>query len=77
MYVVDKMINKTVNYNKYFLKSIEDFDESTILNPNLNSKKTSKLNKKELKIKKDGIKEFCEKNSISENEVFLADVYYH
>ena len=44
------MVDKNINYNKYFLRIIEDFDESTILNPNLNGRETPKLNHKELKI---------------------------
>ena len=68
------MIDKNTNYNKYFLELIQDVDESTILNPDLNGKNAPKLNKEELTIKIDEIKEFCKTNSISENVVFLASV---
>ena len=64
------MIDKTINYNKYFLRIVKDFDESTMLNPDLNGVEKAKLNKNELKIKKDYIEEFCKENSISENILF-------
>ena len=38
----NKMIDKNVNYIKYFLNLIKDFDESTILNPDLNGIETPK-----------------------------------
>ncbi|WP_296860642.1 non-ribosomal peptide synthetase [uncultured Methanobrevibacter sp.] len=66
------MIDRNVNYNKYFLRIIKGFDESTILNPDLNGVEKPKLNKNELKIKKDSVEEFCKENSISENILFLA-----
>ena len=68
----DNMIDKNINYNKYFLRLIKDFDESTMLSSDLNGTKKPKLGKTELKIKKDKIKEFCKQNSISENILFLA-----
>ena len=40
------MVDKNLNYNKYFLRIIKDFDESTILNPNLNCQNRPKLNSK-------------------------------
>ena len=38
------MVDKNLNYNKYFLRIIKDFDESTILNPKLNGQNSPKLN---------------------------------
>ena len=66
------MIDKSVNYNRYFIRLVKDFDESTILNPDLNGVKKPKLNKNELKIKSSRIEEFCKENSITENILFLA-----
>ena len=66
------MIDKDTNYNKYFLRLVKDFDESTILNPDLNGVNKPELNKNEFKIKKDSIEEFCKENSIDENILFLA-----
>lgn len=68
----DNMIDKNINYNKYFLSLVKDFDGSTMLNPDLNGVKKPQLNKNELEIKKDKIEEFCNQNSISENILFLA-----
>lgn len=45
---MDKMIDKSVNYNKYFISLVKDFDESTVLNPDLNGVKKPKLNKNEM-----------------------------
>ena len=66
------MIDKSVNYNRYFIRLVKDFDESTILNPDLNGVKKPKLNKNQLKIKSSRIEEFCKENSITENILFLA-----
>ncbi|WP_407414725.1 amino acid adenylation domain-containing protein, partial [Methanobrevibacter sp.] len=66
------MIDKNVNYNKYFIGILKDFDESTILNPDLNGVKKPELNESELKIKANVIEEFCKENSITENILFLA-----
>ena len=66
------MIDKNVNYIKFFLKIIKDFDESTILNPDLNGIKTPKLEIEELKINKDALNEFCIENSITKIVLFLA-----
>uniref|UniRef100_UPI00388FFAD4 AMP-binding protein n=1 Tax=Methanobrevibacter sp. TaxID=66852 RepID=UPI00388FFAD4 len=68
------MIDKTINYNKYFLRLIKDFDETTLLNPDLNGIKKPKLNKNELKIKKSDIEEFCKENSIAEDILFIGSV---
>ena len=57
-----------------FLGLLQDVDEPTILNPDLNGKNTLKLNNTELKIKNNEIKEFCKINSISENVLFLSCV---
>lgn len=43
------MIDKDTNYNKYFLRLVKDFDESTILNPDLNGVNKPELNKNEFK----------------------------
>ncbi len=59
------MVDRNINYNRYFLRQINDFDESTMLNPNLTGNEKIKLNKNELKIKNNKIKEFCKENSIS------------
>ena len=66
------MVDRNINYNRYFLRQINDFDESTMLNPDLTGNEKIKLNKNELKIKNNKIKEFCKENSISENILFLA-----
>ena len=66
------MFDKNANYNKYFLRIIQEFDESTVLNPDLNGRKTTKLNQKEVEINLNEIKEFCNNNEISENTLFLA-----
>ncbi|WP_295116325.1 non-ribosomal peptide synthetase, partial [uncultured Methanobrevibacter sp.] len=66
------MIDKNVNYIKYFLQIIKDLDESTVLNPDLNGMKTPNLKNAELKLNKFSIKEFCAKNSITDNILFLA-----
>ena len=68
------MVDKNINYNKYFLGLLHDVDESTILNPDLNGKNSPKLNRSGLNMQNDEIKEFCEKNSISENVLFLSSV---
>ena len=68
----DDMLDKNINYNKYFLKLVSEFDEATMLNPDIAGNEKSKLNKNEFKIEKDNICEFCEKNLISENILFLA-----
>ncbi|WP_458403577.1 hypothetical protein [Methanobrevibacter sp.] len=46
------MIDKTVNYNKYYLNRLQDFEETTILNPDLNGAETPKLKLEKLNIKK-------------------------
>ena len=66
------MIDENINYNKYFLRLLKDFDESTMLSPDLNGVDKPKLNKKELIIEQDNIEEFCQQNLISENILFLA-----
>jgi len=66
------MLDKNINYIKYFLKLISEFDESTILNPDITGNEKPKLNKNELKIEKDNLHKFCEKQLISENILFLA-----
>jgi len=66
------MIDKDTNYNKYFLRLVKDFDESTILNPDLNGVNKPELNKNEFKIKKDSIEEFCKENSIDENVLWQS-----
>ncbi|MBO5152365.1 MAG: amino acid adenylation domain-containing protein, partial [Methanobrevibacter sp.] len=66
------MLDKNINYNKYFLKLVSEFDEATMLNPDIAGNEKPKLNKNEFKIEKDNICEFCEKNLISENILFLA-----
>ena len=45
------MVDKNINYNKYFLRIIKEFDETTILNTNLNGQDTPKLNSEDLKVK--------------------------
>ena len=66
------MIDKNLNYNKYFLKLISDFDEATLLSPNMNGQKTPKLSNVQLKINGLEIRNFCKNNSISDNILFLA-----
>ena len=68
------MINKNINYIKYFLELIKDFDESTVLNPNLGGVETFELDDEKLIIQNDVLKDFCSKNSISENVLFLGSV---
>ena len=65
------MIDKNINYNKYFLRLVKDFDESTMLSPDLNGVEKPKLIKNEL-IMDNVIEEFCNENSISQDILFLA-----
>ena len=46
------MIDKNVNYIKYFLEIIKEFDESTVLNTDLNGIETPNLVTEEFKINK-------------------------
>lgn len=69
-YMVENMIDKNINYVKYFLRIIKEFDESTVLNPDLNGKETPSLNTEELNINKDALVDFCQKNSINESSLF-------
>ena len=46
------MIDKNLNYIKYFLNLIKDFDESTVLNPDLSGIETPNLVTEEFKINK-------------------------
>ena len=54
------MIDKNVNYIKYFLEIIKEFDESTVLNPDLNGIETPNLNNDELLIIKFSLNGFCQ-----------------
>ena len=53
------MIDKNINYNKYFLRLVKDFEESTALTPDLNGTEKPELKKNELTISKNNIEEFC------------------
>ena len=66
------MIDKNANYVKYFLEILKEFDESTVLNPDLSGIDTPSLNVEELKIDKKPLDEFCQKNSVNESVLFLA-----
>ena len=66
------MIDKNLNYIKYFLNLIKDFDESTVLNPDLSGIETPNLVTEEFKINKHELIEFCRKNCITESVLFLA-----
>ena len=57
---------------KYFLKHIKQFDESTLLNSNLQGSETPKLNTIELKMDKNSLDTFCINNSIKKSVLFLA-----
>ena len=43
------MIDKNKNFEKYFLKQIIDFDETTLLSPDIGGSETPKLAKSEFK----------------------------
>ncbi len=64
------MADKNVNFNRYFLSIIQDFDESTSLNPNLNDKKIPKFFEDHLEINNEDLQVFCKKNFISNNILF-------
>ena len=40
------MIDRNINYNRYFLGQLDDFDESTMLSSDLSGNKKPKLNKR-------------------------------
>ena len=52
----DDMLDKNINYNKYFLKLVSEFDEATILNPDIAGNEKPKLNKNEFEVEKRGMK---------------------
>ncbi len=66
------MIIKNTPHNEYFLRIIKNFDEMIFLNSDLNGQDTPELKNTELKYNKEKIVEFCKKNSISENILFLS-----
>ena len=68
------MIDKNKNFEKYFLKQIIDFDEATLLSPDIGGSETPKLAKSEFKSEITGLNDFCRENEISENTLFLASV---
>ena len=68
------MIDKNKNFEKYFLNQIMDFDEATLLSPNLGGSETPKLAKCEFELKFDELNDFCSENQISKDILFLACV---
>ena len=72
--IVIFMIDKNKNFEKYFFNQIVDFDEATLLSPNIGVNKTPKLEKCELKLKISELNQFCSENQLSENILFLASV---
>ena len=72
--IVIFMIDKNKNFEKYFFNQIVDFDEATLLSPNIGGNKTPKLEKCELKLKISELNQFCSENQLSENILFLASV---
>lgn len=66
-------IEDVKKFKEYFYNEIADFDESTILTPNMNGEKEAgKLNKATLEIKKEGLNDFLENNEISLNVLCLG-----
>ena len=63
---------KNTPHNEYFLRIIKNIDEMIFLNSDLNGQDTPELKNTELKYNKEKIVEFCKKNSISENILFLS-----
>ena len=72
--IVIFMFDKNKNFEKYFFNQIVDFDEATLLSPNIGGNKTPKLEKCELKLKISELNQFCSENQLSENILFLASV---
>ena len=66
-------IDETKKVKEYFYKEVLDFDESTILSPNLNGdKENGKICKSTVEI--NDFSDFCKRNSITANGLFLASV---
>ena len=59
------------DFDRYFNEKLKNFDESTILTPNIN-KEDGKLSEAKYEMKKDELSSFCKDNSISMNDLFLA-----
>ncbi len=69
------MADKYKTFEKYLLNAFKEFDESTVLNPDLDGQNgIEKFDKSIFELKNDGISEFCEKNYIDKNILFLASV---
>jgi len=68
------MIDNNKNFEKHFLNQIMDFDEATLLSPNLGGSETPKLAKNEFELKFDELDDFCSENQISKDILFLACV---
>ena len=68
------MVDKNKNFEKYFLNQIVDFDEATLLSPNIGGNETPKLEKCEFKLRTDELNKFCSENHLSEDILFLASV---
>ena len=67
------MVDKNKLFERYLFDVFKEFDESTLLTPDLNGQKDiEKSDKSIFEFKNDNISEFCEKNSIDKNILFLA-----
>lgn len=61
---------------EYFYKKVLDFDESTILSPNLNGdKENGEICKSAVEI--NDFSDFCKRNSITENDLFWPVFLWH
>ena len=68
------MDNK-IFFKEYLSKLWLDFDESTLIAPNMNgTKENGVIKKSEHEIKKENLVEFANANSISINEILLASL---
>ena len=66
-------IEDVKKFKEYFYKKIADFDESTMITPNINGEKeTGKPKKATLEIKKEDLNDFLKNNEITLNTLCLA-----
>ncbi len=70
------MDDKTIDrFSEYLSESCMDFDESTLISPNMNGEKENGvIEKSEYEIKKEKLVGFAESNSTSINELLLASL---
>ena len=66
-------IEDVKKFKEYFYKKIADFDESSMITPNINGEKeTGKPKKATLEIKKEDLNDFLKNNEITLNTLCLA-----